>query len=135
MARLTESATATQALLPDQVDIPAPRQKGKAGSSTARIGLLEISHNNKVVRTLALRDAPSRIMIGRDDDCDLCLESEFVSRHHALLYCSDTLVRIEDLNSFNGTLVNLKKINRVEIHADDLIIIGDYQIRARRSED
>ena len=42
---------------------------------------------------------------------------------------------IEDLNSFNGTLVNLKKVQRADIYADDLIIIGDFQIRARRSGD
>jgi type II secretory pathway predicted ATPase ExeA len=135
MARLTESVTATQTILTDEVDIPKPGKEAKSGNSSGPIGLLEISRENEVMRTLKLDDAPSRIMIGRDGDCDLCLEGKFVSRHHALLYCSDTFMRIEDLNSYNGTLVNLKKVNRAEIHADDLIIIGDYHIRARRSED
>jgi pSer/pThr/pTyr-binding forkhead associated (FHA) protein len=73
-------------------------------------------------------------MIGRDDDSDLHLDSEFVSRHHALMFCSNQGVRIEDLNSFNGTLLNLKKVNRADIFADDLITIGDFQIRARSAD-
>jgi hypothetical protein len=132
---LTGSATATQAILTDRVDVPELTNTEKSSTSNAPIGLLEISRNNEIIETLRLSDAPSRIMIGRDADSDLCLESEFVSRHHALLFCSKMGVRIEDLNSFNGTLVNLKKINRAEINADDLIIIGDFQIRARRCED
>lgn len=136
IARLTESATATQAILTEQVAVPAAGDKSKkANKSNGQIDALEISRNNEIVKVLKLADAPSRLMIGRDDDSDLCLESEFVSRHHALMFCSEHGVRIEDLNSFNGTLVNLKKIHRADVHADDLILIGDYQIRARRSED
>ncbi len=134
MARLTKSATATQAILPDQLDIPEPNDKKQSGESDAPIGYFEISHADEIVQKLDLTDAPSRIMIGRDKDSDLCLESEFVSRHHALVFCSDKGVRIEDLNSFNGTLVNLKKVSRAELHAGDLIIIGDFQIRAREPE-
>jgi type II secretory pathway predicted ATPase ExeA len=133
LARMTESATATQALLPEQIDVPPPKWKGPESSSKP-IGYFEISHQDKVIQTLSLDDAPSRIMIGRDDDSDLCLDSEFVSRHHALMFCSDKGVRIEDLNSFNGTLLNFKKVNRSDINADDLIIIGDFQIRARSAD-
>ena len=74
-------------------------------------------------------------MIGRDEDSDMQLDSEFVSRHHALMFCAGGFVRIEDLNSFNGTLVNLKKVNRTDLKVDDMIIIGDFQIHARRASD
>lgn len=74
-------------------------------------------------------------MIGRDENSDMRLDSEFVSRHHALIFCAGGFVRIEDLNSINGTLVNLKKINRTDLEADDMITIGDFQIHARRAND
>jgi type II secretory pathway predicted ATPase ExeA len=134
LARMTESSTATQAILPDQAAPSPPREKKKGAGSSIEIAFFEISHKDKVVQTLSLDDAPSRIMIGRDDDSDLHLDSEFVSRHHALMFCSNQGVRIEDLNSFNGTLLNLKKVNRADIFADDLITIGDFQIRARSAD-
>ena len=72
---------------------------------------------------------PSRIMVGRSEDSELCLNSKFVSRHHALIFYSAECIYIEDLNSFNGTLVNAKKIVRCELHPEDKVIVGDYQLR------
>ncbi len=143
LAKLTSEATATQALLPEQIDPPPkkrkkPKKKKKARKQEKRTGpidFFEIVRENKIEQVLELDGTPCRIMIGRDDDNDLQLESEFVSRHHALMFCMDGEVRVEDLNSFNGTLVNLKKINRTDLKTDDMIIIGDFQIHARRSND
>ena len=70
-------------------------------------------------------------MIGRSEDSELRLKSEFVSRHHALIVCTDDGLHIEDLNSFNGTIVNSEKISRHKLQIDDTIMIGKFEIRAR----
>ena len=72
-------------------------------------------------------------MIGRSDDSELRLKSEFVSRHHALIVCDDDGLYIEDLNSFNGTLVNSKKITRCKLQPDDSIVIGKFEIKPKVS--
>jgi hypothetical protein len=125
-SQIASEVTSKQEFLPEQVNaqIAAPKK-----TSDGPISQFEITRNGKVEQLLDLADAPSRIMIGRDDDSDLQLASEFVSRHHALLFCAKEGVRIEDLNSANGTLVNMKKIDSAELKAGDLIVIGDAQIR------
>jgi type II secretory pathway predicted ATPase ExeA len=143
LAKLTSESTATQALLPDQIDLPAKKSKKrkkdkkqkKQQKSNDEIAFFEIVHENKIKQVLKIDESVSRIMIGRDEDSDMQLDSEFVSRHHALMFCAGGFVRIEDLNSFNGTLVNLKKVNRTDLKVDDMIIIGDFQIHARRASD
>ena len=77
-----------------------------------------------VERVIDTTTAKPRIMIGRGDDSDLRLESDFVSRHHALLFCSPWECYIEDLNSFNGTLINGKAVTRFS--ADALARMRNY---------
>ena len=72
-------------------------------------------------------------MIGRDTDNELRLDSTFVSRHHALLHFEKQHVYIEDLNSFNGTIVNSNLVTRCDLRVGDVVMIGDYQIRPRRT--
>jgi general secretion pathway protein A len=93
---------------------------------------IEIIKGGKLERVVDMTDVPSRIMIGRGDDCELRLDSKFVSRHHALVFCTPEGVCIEDLNSFNGTIVNSKKITRCNLYSGDKILVGDYQLRPRK---
>jgi len=44
--------------------------------------------------------------IGRNSDCDLMIEDEQVSKYHACIARKSEALRIEDLNSTNGTYVN-----------------------------
>jgi type II secretory pathway predicted ATPase ExeA len=102
-----------------------PREFGAA------IVAFEVVKDGKVERTLKVEDCQARIMVGRGEDSDLCLDSHFVSRHHALIFRSGEDIHIEDLNSFNGTIVNFKTVVRCELRPNDNVIIGDYQIRPR----
>ena len=66
-------------------------------------------------------------MIGREEDCHLRPESEFVSRHHCVLLLDDYTLRIRDLGSKNGTFVNGRRVGSGEtilLH-DDTISIGE----------
>jgi pSer/pThr/pTyr-binding forkhead associated (FHA) protein len=55
-----------------------------------------------------------RYVIGRAEDCDLCLTGEVpgVSRHHCVLRVEGPTVSIRDLGSCNGTFVNTDLIGR-----------------------
>ena len=64
---------------------------------------LHISEAGRPGRSVAMRGATT---IGRDNDNDIVLESITVSRQHALLMRDATGVRLLDLESTNGTLVN-----------------------------
>ena len=116
-----------------QAEKPSARSRPDASieQMTDAIAVIEVSRDGEIDQVMNLADGPSRIMIGRGDDCELRLDSKFVSRHHALIFCTDEGVCIEDLNSFNGTIVNSRKVSRCDLHADDTVTIGDFQLRPR----
>lgn len=48
--------------------------------------------------------------MGRSQDCDICIPSEEISRHHAKLHLVPDGVMVEDTGSANGTYVNDQRI-------------------------
>lgn len=78
--------------------------------------------------------AQAPLMIGRDAQCGLRISSWRVSKHHARLCVSGTVLELEDLGSLLGTLVNGRRvtIHRPLLPSDD-IVIGPCRIRIRQS--
>jgi type II secretory pathway predicted ATPase ExeA len=109
----------------ETLDVPVPRYA--AADSDGAISAFEVFKNGKSDQVFEIAAGDSRIMIGRSEDSELCLKSEFVSRHHALIISSDDEIYIEDLNSFNGTLVNSDKITRHRLQLGDTITIGKHR--------
>tara|TARA_B110000238_G_scaffold13244_1_gene12943 strand:- start:13086 stop:15386 length:2301 start_codon:yes stop_codon:yes gene_type:complete len=70
--------------------------------------------------------AKRQITIGRNNDCDVVLNSENVSRYHATIRdIGNSKFTIKDLGSRNGTFVNGMKVRGiVEICLSDKIYIG-----------
>jgi len=67
----------------------------------------------------------NEFLIGRSQDCHLCVGSNAVSRKHCRLTRGDNKVAVEDLGSRNGTLVNGKKIGeQVELKSGDELTVG-----------
>ncbi|MGB8692813.1 MAG: FHA domain-containing protein [Steroidobacteraceae bacterium] len=62
--------------------------------------------------------------IGRTPDNDLCIDADFISRHHAVVLVSAFGAVIEDLNSTNGVFVNGVKVGRRQLCEGDLVTIG-----------
>ena len=59
-------------------------------------------------------------LVGRED-CELLLTSPHSSRKHAKLTLSEGLLRVEDLDSANGTYVNGEKIVTAELKDGDVV--------------
>ena len=72
-----------------------------------------------------------RTRIGRAPGCELHIDSQSVSRHHALLLKGTREIIIEDLNSTNGVLVNGRKVTRHVLNDGDLLTIGETQFQCR----
>ena len=69
-----------------------------------------------------------KFLIGREQDCQLRPNSEMVSRHHCVFSVDDYSVRLRDLGSTNGTLVNGERIRKdVVLVAGDKIVIGNLE--------
>jgi len=50
------------------------------------------------------------MVIGRQNDSDIPIPAEEISRHHARLQVTADGVMVEDMNSANGTFINDKRI-------------------------
>jgi pSer/pThr/pTyr-binding forkhead associated (FHA) protein len=64
-----------------------------------------------------------KFIIGRESDCQLFLDSNFISRHHCVLLMDDYTLRIRDLGSKNGTYVNRDLAptgERILVHGDTI---------------
>jgi ketosteroid isomerase-like protein len=66
--------------------------------------------------------------IGRGADCDLQVEANDVSRHHAIISFENGKVQIMDLGSTNGTSLNGRKLEEYDyqpLSAGDSILLGN----------
>ncbi|NIP30445.1 MAG: FHA domain-containing protein [Candidatus Dadabacteria bacterium] len=68
------------------------------------------------------------ITIGRDSTNDICINNLAVSRFHAKIFKDGKKIKLEDLNSSNGTYKNGENITTSEISQFDDIFIGKYKI-------
>ncbi len=141
-ARLAECSQEIMALKSEKeelesrhMDVSSSSRAPVTDSSTEQSGTVvtafEIARDGKTEQIIEIAEGQSRFMIGRSEDCELRLNAGFVSRHHALIFCADRETYIEDLNSFNGTIVNSKRITRCDLQAGDIVTVGDFQITPR----
>ena len=65
------------------------------------------------------------VVIGRKSDCDIILNDEQISTHHARIIKDGERHRLEDMDSMNGTCVNSKEIKRVLLRDGDRISMAD----------
>ena len=70
-----------------------------------------------------------RTTIGRIPANDLCIDTDFISRHHAVVLVTDSSTTVEDLNSTNGVFVNDVRVMRQELREGDLVTIGKTSFR------
>ena len=72
---------------------------------------------------LVERERP--ITIGRAGDCGICVASDYISRHHALLSWDERGWHVQDTNSTNGVFVNGRLVREATLSCgDDIFIMG-----------
>ena len=89
-------------------------------------GQLIVRKEGRVIQTLMV-DKES-ILIGRDQRCDICITSPVVSRQHALIVNAPAGVKLVDLGSTNGSIVDGERVDRCPLQENEVIVIGDCRI-------
>ena len=92
-------------------------------------GLLHV-HVRGTNRSIDLRDGV-RVCAGRSGDCDIQIEDQSVSRHHASLQRRGDEIEVADLESANGTFVNERQVRTGWARAGDLIRLGTTVLEVR----
>lgn len=88
---------------------------------------LIVTKDGKTIGSIAF--GKSRILIGRSYDNDIAIDSDFVSRHHALLVRRKSGTTLTDLNSTNGTYVSSRRVFVCALRHDDVVSIGNHRIK------
>ena len=91
-----------------------------------RPGRLIVQLSGDDVREIALRRGT--LLIGRSKLCDIRIDSDIVSRHHALISYRPEGAMIVDLGSTNGTSVDGYRIKEHQLVAGETITVGDCRI-------
>jgi len=69
------------------------------------------------------------ITIGRHADNQIVIDDERASRFHCVVEMTDQGLRLTDLNSRNGTLLNGNPVKKVILKTADVVIIGQTTIK------
>src|SRR6185436_15898907 len=70
-----------------------------------------------------------RMVLGRDDSCDIGLDSRYVSRFQNLFMETAQGWLLIDLSSTNGCFVNGRRVREHRLRDGDLIAVGQHQMR------
>lgn len=88
------------------------------------------SEQNKVYRLEG-----DETVIGRDKSCQISIDDQTVSRHHAKIIQHGENLSIEALGGANGTFVNGVQINTIDLKENDRITLGRIELRVGRVSD
>jgi diguanylate cyclase (GGDEF)-like protein len=64
------------------------------------------------------------VKAGRSTDCEIPIDQESVSRHHARIWWTGAGYRVKDLDSTNGTFVNESAVSEQDLTDGDLLKVG-----------
>lgn len=109
------------------VALAQPASKLKPAGNRGSVPHLILTCNGRTLKRVAM-DKP-RLMIGRNELNDLCIDSEMISRRHLILFRNDSATIVVDLKSKNGTYVNGKRKSSQVLINNDIISIGAHRIK------
>ncbi|MCA9166605.1 MAG: response regulator [Planctomycetales bacterium] len=81
----------------------------------------------------SIRLTQPRLIVGRDNTCDIVLAHSDVSHEHCLLYMYSGWWYVKDLKSANGTRVNKALVDQKRIPPGAILTIATHQYEARYS--
>ena len=103
------------------------KKNNQKRSGQKRKTVIEIT--NGCFSGLKIEISKKTTLLGRNVDCDICLDHSFVSPEHAQIIMENKSYFLEDLNSRHGTNINGKEIHKIKINNGDLIGIGNYELK------
>ena len=113
----------------DTIIIQLLEKRGAGADSPeriARLWLLDMTGEH-VERVYELSD--EQVIVGRRDDCAVCLSGNTISRRHARIRRAENQYLISDLGSMNGTLLNGEAlVGEEQLHDRDEIGVGIYKL-------
>jgi hypothetical protein len=127
--RYDESAwtpVAEEALSAEAVHLSDPSELKVQGAR------LLVSSGRKIVAEIALNRP--RMVLGRDESCDISLDSRYVSRYQNLFMETPDGWLLIDLSSTNGCFVNGRRVREHRLRDGDLIAVGHHQLRFTGSQ-
>jgi hypothetical protein len=105
-----------------------PRESKVTRPTTAKV---IVSQAGQVIREARFSD---RLLIGRSELNDLCIENTYLSRHHAVIIRTDRGHYLSDLNSVNGIGLNGRPVHSTPIGDGDVFCIGPYRLKLRLTD-
>lgn len=99
----------------------------KKKSSSSRKGNLKII--NGCFEGLEIPLRKKKVLLGRNIDCDICLDDSLVSDEHAEIIRTGNGYEINDLNSRNGVTINGTAVRNHILKDGDIIQIGNFRMR------
>lgn len=100
------------------------RKINAAAKEKRRYGLVVLAGRDKGREFLLM---PTRMKIGRKEDCFILLSDTKASREHAVLHYRSREDRflLEDLGSTNGTVLNDRRIRQEYLRSGDIMRVGE----------
>ena len=97
--------------------------------------IINITKNKKNLSEISLLNEDllngGEILIGRETDCHICLNSFQISRYHAMLKFTDQSVTLSLLSEFGMLKLNGNEIKSSTLGENDKIEIGEYTISVK----
>ncbi len=96
-----------------QASFEAASAPGKPQRISRKVGkqlptVLKVTHGPQAGKVLPLAGG---VLIGRAADCQLILDDDYVSTHHARIALSSDGYQVDDLGSTNGTFINNERLS------------------------
>lgn len=125
--KVLEAAATELRLESGPADRGGPTDDSLGAFSRGAVGKLVITHKGEVRGTVAMDK--ERLVVGRHQLNNICIDSNAVSRCHAQIINIDGAHVLMDLNSTNGTFVNFKRIQQQVLRDNDIIAIGRHRLK------
>jgi general secretion pathway protein E len=97
------------------------------GNGDKNFGCLVVMHHGAIVKRHRLTG--TRMLIGRGENADLRLNSQYVSINHSMFVPQGSSMYVVDLHSTNKTIVNGKSVREKLLVHGDVVRIGEFVVR------
>jgi type II secretory pathway predicted ATPase ExeA len=111
----------------EEVLLPSAIKQSRRDALRIESAKLSVSSAGRTVAEVTLNRP--RMILGRDSNCDISLDSSYVSRYQNLFLETPEGWMLIDLNSTNGCFVNGRRVSEHKLRDGDLITLGQHHMR------